>query len=79
MTKLRNAVSYNFATNIKLSKPQISKLIQSGGLVGAFLKILANPILKIAIPLPKSIITIRFSISSFCSRCRNSKEKKDSR
>ena len=36
MTKLRNAVGSSFATNIKLSKPQISKLIQSGGLVGAF-------------------------------------------
>ena len=30
-TKLRNAINNNLATNIKLSKAQIKKLIQSGG------------------------------------------------
>ena len=29
-TKLRNAVNNNLATDIKISKPQIKKLIQSG-------------------------------------------------
>ena len=30
-TKLRNAINNNLVTNIKLSKAQIKKLIQSGG------------------------------------------------
>ena len=30
-TKLRNAINNNLATDIKLSKAQIKKLIQSGG------------------------------------------------
>ena len=31
-TKLRNAINNNLATDIKLSKAQIKKMIQSGGL-----------------------------------------------
>ena len=30
-TKLRNAVNNNMSTDLKLSKAQISKIIQSGG------------------------------------------------
>ena len=33
-TKLRNALNNNSATDIKLSKAQIKKLIQSGGFFG---------------------------------------------
>ena len=33
-TKLRNAINNNLATDIKLSKAQIKKLIQSGGFLG---------------------------------------------
>ena len=36
-TKLRNAINNNFATDIKLSKAQIKKLIQSGGFLGKLL------------------------------------------
>ena len=38
-TKSRNAFNNNFATDIKLSKAQIKKLIQSGGFLG---KLLSN-------------------------------------
>ena len=38
-TKLRNAYNNNSATDIKLSKAQIKKLIQSGGFLG---KLLSN-------------------------------------
>ena len=34
-TKLRNALAYNKSTDIKLSKAQISKIIQSGGSFGS--------------------------------------------
>ena len=36
-TKLRNALNNNSATDIKLSKAQIKKLIQSGGFLGKLL------------------------------------------
>ena len=43
-TKLRNAINNNFATDIKLSKAQIKKLIQSGGFLGKLLSKLAGPL-----------------------------------
>ena len=50
-TKLRNAVNNNSATDIKLSKAQIKKLIQSGGFLGNLLSKLAGPLMKVALPL----------------------------
>ena len=48
-TKLRNAIENNMSTDIKLSKAQISKIIQSGGFLGKFL----GPLLKTGLPLIK--------------------------
>ena len=53
-TKLRNAINNNLATDIKLSKSQIKKLIQSGGFLGKLLSKLAGPLMKVAMPLPKN-------------------------
>ena len=50
-TKLRNAINNNLATDIKLSKAQIKKLIQSGGSLGKLLSKLAGPLMKVAMPL----------------------------
>ena len=36
-TKLINAIENNMSTNIKLSKAQISNIIQSGGFLGKIL------------------------------------------
>ena len=41
-TKLRNVFENNMSTDIKLSKSQISKIIQSGGFLGSFLSKLAG-------------------------------------
>ena len=43
------------ATDIKLSKAQIKKLIQSGGFLGKLLSKLAGPLLKVAMPLAKDV------------------------
>ena len=51
-TKLRNVIENNMATDIKLSKAQISKIIQSGGFLGKPL----GPLLKTGLPLLKSVI-----------------------
>ena len=54
-TKLRNAINNNLAIDIKLSKAQIKKLIQSGFL-GKLLSKLAGPLMKVAMPLAKNVL-----------------------
>ena len=51
-TKLRNAIENNMVTDIKLSKAQISKIIQSRGFLGKLL----GPLLKTGLPLIKNVI-----------------------
>ena len=51
-TKLRNAIEDDLQTDIKLSKAQIFKIIQSGGFLGKIL----GPLLKTGLPLLKSVI-----------------------
>ena len=42
-TKQRNAFNNNMSTDIKLSKAQISKILQSGGFLGSLVSKLAGP------------------------------------
>ena len=51
-TKPRNAIENNISTDVKLSKAQISKIIQSGGFLGKLL----GPLLKSGLPLIKNVI-----------------------
>ena len=55
-TKLHNAINNNSATDIKLSKAQIKKIIQSGGFLGKLLSKLAGPLMKVALPLAKNVL-----------------------
>ena len=55
-TKLRNVFNNNMSTDIKLSKAQITKIIQSGGFLGSLLSKLADLLMKIATPLAKNIL-----------------------
>ena len=50
--KLRNSFNNNISTDLKLSRAQIFKIIQSGGFLGRLL----GPLLKIGLPLIKNII-----------------------
>ena len=52
VTNLCIAFSKHTSTNIKLSKTQLSKLIQSGGFLGRLL----SPLLETGLPLMKSVI-----------------------
>ena len=52
ITKLRNNIENNLQTDIKLSKAQTSKIIQSGRFLGTLL----GPLLKTGLPLLKSVI-----------------------
>ena len=56
-TKLRNAINNNLATDVKFSKAQIKKIIQSGGFLGKLLSKLAGPLMEVAMPLAKKILT----------------------
>ena len=51
-TKLKNAFTNNKTTDLKLSTAQISKIIQSGGILGRLL----GPLLKTRLPLIKNVI-----------------------
>ena len=44
------------STDLKLSKAQISKIIQSGGFLGSLLSKLAGPLMKVAISLAKNVL-----------------------
>ena len=44
------------STDIKLSKAQISKIIQSGGFLGSLLSKLVGPLMKVAIPSAKNVL-----------------------
>ena len=55
-TKLLNAINNNLATDIKLSKSQINKLMQSGGFLDKLLSKLVGPLMKVALPLAKNVL-----------------------
>ena len=55
-TTLRNAIENNTSADIRLSKAQISKIIQSGGFLGSLLSKIARPPMKVAVPLTKNIL-----------------------
>ena len=56
--KLRNASKNNMSTDIKLSKTQIAKIIQSGGFLGSLLSKMTDPLIKVAVPLAKNILAL---------------------
>ena len=51
-TKLKNVFNHSISTDLKLSKAQISKILQSGGFLGRLL----GPLLKTGLPLIKNVI-----------------------
>ena len=55
-TKLRNVFNNNMSTDIKLSKAQISKIVQSGEFLVSLLSKLAGPLMKVAVPLAKNVL-----------------------
>ena len=55
-TKLRNAIENYMSTDVKLSKAQISKIIQSGGFLGSLLSKIAGSLMKVAVPFAKNIL-----------------------
>ena len=56
VANIRKAFATNTSTDIKLSKTQLSKMIQSGGFLGNLLGKLAGPLMKVAMPLAKNVL-----------------------
>ena len=56
VANIRKAFAKNASTDIKLSKTQLSKMMQSGGFLGNLLSKLAGPLMKVAMPLAKNIL-----------------------
>ena len=54
-TRLKNAFNNNMSTDLKLSKVQISKIIQSGRFLRSLLSKFAGPLMKVANPLSKKV------------------------
>ena len=56
VANVRKAFAKNTSTDIKLSKTQLSKMIQSGGFLGNLFGKLAGPLMKVAMPLAKNVL-----------------------
>ena len=76
VANIRKAFAKNTSIDIKLSKTQLSKMIQSGGFLGNLLGKLAGPLMKIAVPLAKNVLA-PLGISAAMSAIDGSTTKKD--
>ena len=56
VANIRKAFANHSSTEIKLSKTQLSKMIQSRGFLGNLLRKLAGPLMKVAMPLSKTVL-----------------------
>ena len=56
-TKWRNIFENNISTDIKMSKSQISTIIQSEGFLGSLLSKLTCPLMKVEVPLTKNFFS----------------------
>ena len=58
VANILKAFAKNTLTDIKLSKTQLSKMIQSGGFLGNLLGKLAGPLMKVAMRLAKNVLAL---------------------
>ena len=53
---INRQVANNLSTDVKFSKTQLLKMMQSGGFLGNLLSELAGPLMKVAMPLAKNVL-----------------------
>ena len=56
VANIRKAFANNLSTDVKFSKTQLSKMMQSGGFLGNLLSKLDGPLMKEAMPLAKNVL-----------------------
>ena len=57
VANIRKAFSKNLSRDVKFSKTQLLKMSQSGGFLGNLLRKLASPLMKVAMPLAKNVLS----------------------
>ena len=57
VANIRKAFSNNLSRDVKFSKTQLLKMMQSGGSLGNLLSKLAGPLKQVAIPLAKNVLS----------------------
>ena len=73
--KLRNAFENNIAADIKLTKTQISKIIQSGGFLDSLLSKIVGPLMKVVVPLAKRILApLEIAVAALATDARIQKK-----
>ena len=76
VANIRKAFANHSSIDIKLSKTQLSKMIQSGGFLGNLLGKLAGPLMKVAMALAKNVLA-PLRLSTAMSAIEGSTKKKD--
>ena len=76
VVNIRKAFSNNLSRDVKFSKTQLLKMMQSGGFLGNLLSKLAGPLMKVAMPLAKNVLA-PLGLSAAMSAIDGSTEKKD--
>ena len=56
VANIRKAFSNNLSPDVKFSKTQLLKMMQSGGFLGNLLSKLAGPLMKVAMPIAKNVL-----------------------
>ena len=56
VANIRNTFANNLSTDVKFSKTQLLKMLQSGGFLRNLLSKLAGPLMKVAMPLAKNVL-----------------------
>ena len=56
VANIRKTFSNNLSTDVKFSKTQLLKMMQSGGFLGNLLSKSAGPLMKLAMPLAKNVL-----------------------
>ena len=56
IANIRKAFANKLSTDVKFSKTQLLKMMQSGGFLGYLLSKLAGPLMKVAMPLAKNVL-----------------------
>ena len=75
VANIRKAFANHSSVDIKLSKTQLSKMIQSGGFLGNLLSKLAGPLMEVAMPLAKNVLGPLESSAAMSAIDRSIKEK----
>ena len=68
-TEIRNAFANDMSMDVKLSKVQLSQIIQSAEILGALLGKLAGPLMRVVVPFTKNVLALLVTMASVSPIC----------